>query len=128
MHVSVPGWRNWQTRRTQNPVPSGECGFDSHLRHRRIATLRVPAVLDSLSDEDLKRLDVRPSELVDDALGGHLLNVAVDGRAVFAKLLRDAALSLAHLRDARTDAFGDRRGRSDAVTAASGPAGGQAQS
>ena len=30
-----PKWRNWQTRRTQNPVPFGECGFDSHLRHRR---------------------------------------------------------------------------------------------
>ena len=30
---SRPKWRNWQTRRTQNPVPSGECGFDSHLRH-----------------------------------------------------------------------------------------------
>jgi phosphofructokinase-like protein len=28
-----PKWRNWQTRRTQNPVPLGECGFDSHLRH-----------------------------------------------------------------------------------------------
>ena len=31
----APKWRNWQTRRTQNPVPSGECGFDSHLRHSR---------------------------------------------------------------------------------------------
>src|SRR6476619_4505264 len=30
----APKWRNWQTRRTQNPVPFGECGFDSHLRHR----------------------------------------------------------------------------------------------
>src|SRR5580765_3290259 len=30
---SAPKWRNWQTRRTQNPVPFGECGFDSHLRH-----------------------------------------------------------------------------------------------
>ena len=29
-----PKWRNWQTRRTQNPVPSGEWGFDSPLRHR----------------------------------------------------------------------------------------------
>src|ERR1700730_2731438 len=29
----APKWRNWQTRRTQNPVPFGECGFDSHLRH-----------------------------------------------------------------------------------------------
>src|SRR3954447_13831913 len=31
--LSGPKWRNWQTRRTQNPVPFGECGFDSHLRH-----------------------------------------------------------------------------------------------
>src|SRR5262249_31270781 len=31
-----PKWRNWQTRRTQNPVPFGECGFDSHLRHRTV--------------------------------------------------------------------------------------------
>src|SRR5947209_6908164 len=30
---ATPKWRNWQTRRTQNPVPFGECGFDSHLRH-----------------------------------------------------------------------------------------------
>src|SRR5919106_4948233 len=33
-HGRGPKWRNWQTRRTQNPVPFGECGFDSHLRHR----------------------------------------------------------------------------------------------
>jgi hypothetical protein len=32
---TTPKWRNWQTRRTQNPVPLGECGFDSHLRHSR---------------------------------------------------------------------------------------------
>src|SRR5262249_50107004 len=30
---SGPKWRNWQTRRTQNPVSLGTCGFDSHLRH-----------------------------------------------------------------------------------------------
>src|SRR5829696_5347522 len=29
----APEWRNWQTRRTQNPVALGPCGFDSHLRH-----------------------------------------------------------------------------------------------
>src|SRR5207249_7749891 len=29
----APKWRNWQTRRTQNPVPERACGFDSHLRH-----------------------------------------------------------------------------------------------
>src|SRR3954447_11227948 len=28
-----PKWRNWQTRRTQNPVPERACGFDPHLRH-----------------------------------------------------------------------------------------------
>ena len=29
----APGWRNWQTRETQNLVPSGECGFDSLSGH-----------------------------------------------------------------------------------------------
>ncbi len=28
-----PEWRNWQTRGTQNPVLSRECGFDPLLRH-----------------------------------------------------------------------------------------------
>ena len=37
-----PKWRNWQTRRTQNPVPLGECGFDSHLRH--LTVTRFPAL------------------------------------------------------------------------------------
>src|SRR2546421_1597819 len=32
-HGAEPKWRNWQTRRTQNPVPFGGCGFDPHLRH-----------------------------------------------------------------------------------------------
>ena len=26
---SLPGWWNWQTRRTQNPLPSQACGFKS---------------------------------------------------------------------------------------------------
>ena len=39
-----PKWRNWQTRRTQNPVPFGECGFDSHLRHRWVAGVRSASV------------------------------------------------------------------------------------
>ena len=30
----MPKWRNWQTRYVQGVVPFGECGFDSHLRHR----------------------------------------------------------------------------------------------
>src|SRR6059058_736494 len=38
---SRPKWRNWQTRRTQNPVPLGACGFDSHLRHRTAPAARV---------------------------------------------------------------------------------------
>ena len=29
----APKWRNWQTRRTQNPVGETPCGFKSHLRH-----------------------------------------------------------------------------------------------
>src|SRR5262249_55048282 len=31
-----PKWRNWQTRRTQNPVPERACGFDPHLRHTEV--------------------------------------------------------------------------------------------
>ena len=31
--VARPKWRNWQTRRTQNPLFARTCGFDSHLRH-----------------------------------------------------------------------------------------------
>jgi hypothetical protein len=29
----VPGWRNWQTQRTQNPPGFGPWGFDSPSRH-----------------------------------------------------------------------------------------------
>jgi hypothetical protein len=29
-----PGWRNWQTRRTQNPVGATPCRFDSYARHQ----------------------------------------------------------------------------------------------
>src|SRR3954471_12309781 len=36
-----PKWRNWQTRRTQNPVPFGEWGFDSPLRHDQGMLARV---------------------------------------------------------------------------------------
>src|ERR1700684_2384207 len=31
----VPGWRNWQTQRTQNPPGFGPWGFDSPSRHQR---------------------------------------------------------------------------------------------
>ena len=34
-----PAWRNWQTRRTQNPFPARECGFDP-LR-RQIITVKL---------------------------------------------------------------------------------------
>jgi hypothetical protein len=30
-----PGWRNWQTQRTQNPPGFGPWGFDSPSRHQR---------------------------------------------------------------------------------------------
>ena len=42
----TPGWRNWQTRWTQNPVPARECGFDPHSGHhletRRMAGFLFP--------------------------------------------------------------------------------------
>src|SRR5258708_2252151 len=31
---STPGWRNWQTQRTQNPPDFGPWGFDSPSRHQ----------------------------------------------------------------------------------------------
>jgi hypothetical protein len=30
--ITGPEWRNWQTRRTQNPVAARPCGFDPLLR------------------------------------------------------------------------------------------------
>ena len=33
----VPGWRNWQTQRTQNPPGFGPWGFDSPSRHHGIS-------------------------------------------------------------------------------------------
>ena len=40
MWAAAPEWRNWQTRRTQNPLSFGACGFESHLRHRMPRGLR----------------------------------------------------------------------------------------
>ena len=40
--LSVPGWRNWQTRRTQNPVPAREWGFDSLPRHHSKKNAQAP--------------------------------------------------------------------------------------
>src|SRR6266853_6645052 len=36
-HLQVePGWRNWQTQRTQNPPTFGSWGFDSPSRHHAV--------------------------------------------------------------------------------------------
>src|ERR1700691_898585 len=32
--VSAPGWRNWQTQRTQNPPRATSWGFDPPSRHQ----------------------------------------------------------------------------------------------
>ena len=42
----APGWRNWQTRETQNLVPSGECGFDSLSGHSLFSTASIDPCLD----------------------------------------------------------------------------------
>src|SRR5262245_20395922 len=39
-----PKWRNWQTRRTQNPLPARACGFEPHLRHSGAGT-EAPATI-----------------------------------------------------------------------------------
>jgi hypothetical protein len=33
----APEWRNWQTRRTQNPVAARPCGFDPLLRDHKLS-------------------------------------------------------------------------------------------
>jgi hypothetical protein len=33
--IVSPEWRNWQTRRTQNPVAARPCGFDPLLRDHK---------------------------------------------------------------------------------------------
>ena len=38
-----PKWRNWQTRRIQNPVPARVCGFESHLRYLNLASFSATA-------------------------------------------------------------------------------------
>ena len=42
-HPCMPGWRNWQTQRTQNPPGFGPWGFDSPSRHQTffVATLQT---------------------------------------------------------------------------------------
>src|SRR5438876_714284 len=37
----TPGWRNWQTQRTQNPPPSLAYEFDSRSRHHYNQQLRA---------------------------------------------------------------------------------------
>jgi hypothetical protein len=33
--ITEPGWRNWQTQRTQNPPRATSWGFDPPSRHQR---------------------------------------------------------------------------------------------
>src|ERR1035438_8834728 len=43
----TPGWRNWQTQRTQNPPGFGPWGFDSPSRHQHLQAT------DSIRDSSL---------------------------------------------------------------------------
>jgi hypothetical protein len=41
----VPGWRNWQTRRTQNPVLAREWEFDPPSGHHHFNTsVSIPTI------------------------------------------------------------------------------------
>ena len=44
-NTRVAGVAEWQTRRTQNALPSRACGFDSHLRHNRLGSVTIPTGL-----------------------------------------------------------------------------------
>src|SRR4029078_6508149 len=46
---AMPGWRNWQTRRTQNPVLAREWEFDPPSGHHRSAAI-------GMDDSDILRL------------------------------------------------------------------------
>ena len=37
----MPGWRNWQTRRTQNPVLVREWEFDPPSGHQLVRSVQV---------------------------------------------------------------------------------------
>src|SRR5580698_8472870 len=39
--ISQPGWRNWQTQRTQNPPGFGPWGFEPPSRHQQNKGFRV---------------------------------------------------------------------------------------
>ena len=53
-----PEWRNWQTRRIQNPFPARECGFESHLRYLsdRVGQARGQAAT-SIADDGYRNSD-----------------------------------------------------------------------
>jgi hypothetical protein len=63
----MPGWRNWQTQRTQNPPTFGSWGFDSpsrhHTRHsflqRSKSSIRAVHELSCSSGEGICCVDLR---------------------------------------------------------------------
>jgi hypothetical protein len=107
-----PKWRNWQTRRTQNPVPSGECGFDSHLRHS-VLTGRCDAnsrPVGRLEHPFRSRTSV--SFAVHCSYGARSSDLDPPTRPVPRSLGRSRACLLRHLPDVRR---GDRDGCCDDV-------------
>ena len=50
----VPGWRNWQTRRTQNPVLAREWEFDPPSGHQA-KRCGIPFLSYMIHEESLKR-------------------------------------------------------------------------
>lgn len=40
--LAGPGWRNWQTRRSQTPLPARAWGFDSPFRHQLFSAPQPP--------------------------------------------------------------------------------------
>ena len=59
--VSVPTWRNWQTRWTQNPVLARVCGFDS-LRRYHYFSSRSQTITATISKEEISALPIRRYE------------------------------------------------------------------
>lgn len=97
-----PEWRNWQTRRTQNPFLERECGFKSLLRHH----LRIDLSFYLIFSRFLTRLSSTTSKVASGSLAPGrknlrqnlrsyhpILGVSFDFASLFLRKSRDTRLN-----------------------------------
>lgn len=79
----MPGWRNWQTRRTQNPVLAREWEFDPPSGHHHFTSAATVLTTNSLTktlsptsgaDEiQMNRRYVSPQHHIEDVVAENIL-------------------------------------------------------